>query len=199
MVYTVEFQKRGLPHAHILLFLHSGDKILNANDIDKIIFAEIPDSIEDPKLYKIVGDCMMHGPCGESNKNSPCMKEGRCSKHFPKKFNEETSVDEDGYPVYRRRDNGRFIEKNGVQLDNRFVVPYNRSLLLKYGAHINIEWCNQHRSIKYLFKYINKGNDRITAAFSKGSDGTSDNLDEIKTYYDCRYIHNSLISCASQA
>lgn len=189
MVYTVEFQKRGLPHAHILLFLHPEDKISNGEEIDKIIHAEIPDATTNHELHKLVGDCMMHGPCGELNKSSPCMKMGRCSKHFSKEFLEETSVDNEGYPKYRRRDNGRFIEKNGVKLDNRFVVPYNPTLLLKYGAHINIEWCNQHRSIKYLFKYINKGNDRTTAAMSKGSEENPDNIDEIQAYYDCRYVY----------
>lgn len=119
------------------------------------------------------------------------MKDGKCSKFYPKQFQQSTIVDHDGFPIYRRRNNGNVIEKNGVVLDNRHVVPYNSKLLLKYQAHLNVEWCNQSSSIKYLFKYINKGYDRITAAIvSNGSEGDSEEhtIDEIKTYLDCRYI-----------
>ncbi|XP_048503004.2 uncharacterized protein LOC125498774 [Beta vulgaris subsp. vulgaris] len=190
VVYTVEFQKRGLPHVHILLFLHPADKYPQASDIDKIICAELPDPIEDPDLYETVTEMMLHGPCGSSNTNAPFMDQNKCTKHFPKTFIDETKVDEEGYPVYRRRDNGTSVEKNGVHLDNRFVVPYNPQLLRKYRAHINVEWCNQSRSIKYLFKYINKGYDRVIAAAYQNRNSCDDpqKIDEIKMYYDCRYI-----------
>nr|XP_009804789.1 PREDICTED: uncharacterized protein LOC104249954 [Nicotiana sylvestris] len=187
VIYTIEFQKRGLPYAHILLFLHN--KYPNVGDIDQIIFAEIPDESVDPYYYKVVKNFMMHGPCGSARKSSPCMRNGRCTKHFPKKFVENTTIDEDGYPVYKRRDNGRTIQKEGIESDNRYVVPHNRYLLLKYGAHINVEWCNQSRSIKYLFKYVNKGHDRVTTAFSQSvHEEDSSAIDEIKMYYDCQYI-----------
>ncbi|XP_075082583.1 uncharacterized protein LOC142161735 [Nicotiana tabacum] len=189
VIYTIEFQKRGLPHAHILLFLHEHNKFSSASDIDRIISTEIPDEVSDPNYYNAVKNLMMHGPCGSARKSSPCMQNGRCTKHFPKRFVDATTVDEEGYPVYRRRDNGRTIMKNGIDLDNRYVVPHNRFLLLKYGTHINVEWCNQTRSIKYLFKYVNKGHDRATAAFSQSThDNGSSTVDEINMYYDCRYI-----------
>lgn len=90
------------------------------------------------------------------------MTKGKCKKHFPKKFVNETTVDEEGYLVYRKRDTGAYVEKKGVKLNNLFVVPSNRNLLVKFDSHMNIEICNQHRSIKYLFKYVNKGPNRIT-------------------------------------
>jgi hypothetical protein len=54
-----------------------------------------------------------------------------------------------------------------------------------------MEWCNQSTSIKYLFKYINKGYDRITATINRstaGPEAEEQPIDEIKQYLDCRYI-----------
>jgi len=36
-MYTIEFQKRGLSHAHLLIFLHPANKYPNVEDIDKVI------------------------------------------------------------------------------------------------------------------------------------------------------------------
>ncbi|CAN6802055.1 unnamed protein product [Brassica oleracea] len=182
----LHFQKRGMPHAHILVFMEKGSKFPTADDIDKIISAEIPEKTVDPDLYVIVGDCMMHGPCGAAKKDNVCMVNGKCSKMFPKPLNIRTSIDANGFPAYMRRIDGRFIEKNGIRLDNGFVVPYNRDLMLRYRAHMNVEWCVQTRAVKYLFKYIHKGPDYASAAMDKeDEDGV---IDEIKTYYDYRYI-----------
>lgn len=198
--------------------MDSQHKLPQADDIDRMISAEIPDKATEPRLYEVVKDLMIHGPCGSVNSGSPCMQDGKCSKFFPRKNVEKTTVDAQGYPVYRRRDNGAFIEKKGVECDNRFVVPYNKKLLLAYNAHINVEWCNQSRSIKYLFKYINKGQDRITGTITQkanvqatvagtstnstaaeghpiavegdmaAADGVEPTIDEIKNYFDARYV-----------
>lgn len=138
VVYTIEFQKRGLPHAHILIFLHPQYRYQYPADIDRIISAEIPDPLTDPGLFDIVSTLMIHGPCGVQNRNSVCMKNGKCSKHFPKNYVGTTTFSEDGYPIYRRRDNGRTVKKGNWIIDNRFVVPYNRYLLMRYNAHINV-------------------------------------------------------------
>uniref|UniRef100_A0A183BLD2 ATP-dependent DNA helicase n=1 Tax=Globodera pallida TaxID=36090 RepID=A0A183BLD2_GLOPA len=41
--------------------------------------------------------------------------------------------------------------------DNRFVVPHNRFLALKYRSHINVEWIQGDACIKYVLKYVMKG------------------------------------------
>ncbi|XP_072060370.1 uncharacterized protein [Arachis hypogaea] len=116
-VCTVEFQKRGLLHAHILLFMSNEFKPQTPDDIDKHTTAKIPDENERPNLHGAVQNYM-------------------------------------------------------------------------FGCHINVEYTCQTSSIKYLFKYVHKGNDRITATLYNAGDllEATQVVDEIKNYYDCRYI-----------
>lgn len=46
-VHVIEFQKRGLPHCHMLIILRGEDKLRDRHDIDRLISAEIPDEEED--------------------------------------------------------------------------------------------------------------------------------------------------------
>lgn len=156
---------------------------------------------------------MVHGPCGDLNKQCKCMKDGKCSKFFPKNYQDGTVVGEDGFVQYRRRaEMGNFVERYRVKLDNAWVVPYNLKLLKCFQAHINVEWCNKRHLIKYLFKYITKGPDRVRAVIESfgahdptrnleagvnSNDFSSENssvkeqtndVDEVREYIDCRYL-----------
>nr|XP_028964644.1 uncharacterized protein LOC114827138 [Malus domestica] len=183
VIYTVEFQKRGLPHCHILLWVNKYYKCHSPYDVDSIISAELPDKDSDQVGYDAVSQYMIHGPCGPANRFSPCMKENKCSKKFPKPFTSETTFSDDGFVAYKRRDiENLFVLKNGIKLDNAFVFPYNRELLLNYQAHINVESCSQSTLIKYLFKYITKGVDRARAVFEDKE------FDEVVAYLNCRYL-----------
>lgn len=84
----------------------------------------------------------------------------------------------------------KWFDKSAFDLDNGYVVPYNKYLLKRYQGYIYVEWCNQSGSIKYLFKYINKGLDRTTISIGRENnhDEQQDTVDEIKEYYDCRYL-----------
>ena len=189
-VYTIEFQKRGLPHAHILVILCQSDKPREPSDYDKIVCAEIPDTIHNPRLHNIVKRCMMHSPCGSIRRNAPCMRDGKCTKKFPKALAEFTTTGNDSYPIYQRRNNKRTVQVNGLELDNRSVVPYNPYLLLKYNAHINVEICSTVSAVKYLYKYVYKGHDRAIVEFHTGDSSESSKtkkVDEIVNYLEARY------------
>ena len=111
---------------------------------------------------------MMHGPCGISNPNSPCMEDGKCTKKFPKDFVEKIYAG-NGHPYYRRRRDGKYVIKNYIPLDNRSVVPYNPYLSKKYNAHINVGMCSSIKSFKYLYKYVYKGPDMASVAIEAQS------------------------------
>jgi len=98
--WPIEFQKRGLPHAHILLILDEASKLRTAEDFNSMVSAEIPDSIRHHEAYDTVTSCMVHGPCGPDFLNAQCMEQGKCKKKYPRSFNEEMRCDVDGYPEY---------------------------------------------------------------------------------------------------
>ena len=177
-VHTIEFQKRGLPHMHLLIFLGPECKIRTPADVDRVTCAQIPDPELHPQLHKTVTTCMLHR-CEEKK----CLENGRCKKNYPKAFCEETQFKEDGYPEVARPDNGRThttTRGNAQTFTNRDVIPYNPYLSAKYDCHINVEVCVSVKAVKYIHKYIYKGHDRTTLEFTS--------QDEIKQYLDARYI-----------
>ncbi|XP_021717143.1 uncharacterized protein LOC110684972 [Chenopodium quinoa] len=126
MVYVVEFQKRGLPHAHFLIVLKPEYKLKSPADYDRFVCAEIP--IEtNLTLRRIVLAHMMHGPCGVLNPECPCMR------------------------------------KNGLKLS----------------------FCSTIKAVKYLYKYVHKGHDRISYNVVASD---SNFVDEIKQYQSGRWV-----------
>ena len=199
---VIEFQKRGLPHCHILLILAQEDRMLTPELVNGMVVAELPpdpDLIEDPvlkqqalKLQNIVVSQMVHGPCGKTNPKNVCMIDGKCSKNFPKEFIRETIVDPNSYyATYRRRgpmDGGRVLTTDdGKVLDSSFIVPYNPLLLLRYNCHINVELCCSPKAAKYLFKYVTKGSDRAMVH----TELVGQPRDEIEDYKDMRSVGSS--------
>ena len=83
-IHVIEFQKRGLQHCHMLIWIKKRDAPQSVEEVAATICAEIPDKTTNPRLHKIVMSHMIHGPCGALNKNSPCMDGNKCAKIFPK-------------------------------------------------------------------------------------------------------------------
>src|SRR6266852_2675717 len=101
-------------------------------------------------------------------------------KGYLKPFNQTMSMSEDGYPLYARPDDGRAFPVpvsgvGSVQIDNRWIVPYNPFLSAKYNCHTNVESIATFHTMKYCFKYIHKGSDRTTLEYER---------DEIKHFID---------------
>jgi hypothetical protein len=98
---------------------------------------------------------------------------------------EETVMDQNSYPSYRRRANRLSAtvkhplnRRETVTVSNKWVVPHNPYLCKKYKAHINVEICGTIRAIRYIHKYVYKGSDRATIELDAS-------MDEIKQYVNC--------------
>jgi hypothetical protein len=144
IIYSVEFQKRGLPHAHILI--NYSEECIEPQNIDAVISAELPD---DPHDEALVRRFMMHShptngeiPPYCQNKNNT----SKCRFQYPRPVNEFTHTDSRGHVIYRRR-----------STRDKMVVPYNLQLLKRFQCHINFEIAGTSQLFQYLFKYIHKG------------------------------------------
>uniref|UniRef100_A0A183C4Y9 ATP-dependent DNA helicase n=1 Tax=Globodera pallida TaxID=36090 RepID=A0A183C4Y9_GLOPA len=168
--YSVEHQERGLPHIHLCLILDFARMHMSMEDyIDDYISAEIPELPRDgdnshaarlQRLFRrFILDNMYH-TCSPRY----CLVDGKCTKHFPRPFAEQTVIDDRIVGVQYRRRPPAQSESERLQSperfacavsgkDNRFVVPHNRFLAL----NINVEWIQGDACIKYVLKYVMKG------------------------------------------
>ena len=170
----------GLPHAHVLIKLK--DEPRTPAEVDALISAELPGE-DEPLLRQAVQNWMIHGPCGRLNPKCPCMKQVfeqfckpyfdirqlevgdstrcECSKGAPWPYAAETAVDDDSFPIYKRRDpdsgGSSFVNSQGLVVTNQWVVTFNKDVLLLWQGHANLKIVTSVISVKYIFKYEFKG------------------------------------------
>jgi len=77
-IYVIECQKCGLSHAHIFIFFAKNYKPHTVEDVDRMISVELPNPETNMLAHEMVARCMMHGPCGATFPNAPCMEDGKC-------------------------------------------------------------------------------------------------------------------------
>ena len=165
----VEFQKRSLPHAHILL-KYSNDCNL-PDDIDRVISAHIPDAADDAEIVRRFMIHPTHNssvinniPPSSENPLKYCekWKNGMrvCRFGYPKPAKEQTSIDTSNRVLYRREEG------------DAFVVPHCLPLIRKFKCHMNMEIAGCGQLFQYLFKYIHKGstNPGSTNVFAHSND-----------------------------
>eukprot|EP00937_MAST-01D_sp_MAST-1D-sp2_P007732 g7732.t1 len=169
--FAIEFQKRGLPHIHLLLWTKGGRAVA---DIDAHITAEL--CTTSARVFDAQAKAMMH-KCTEGHCGQDGYKEFEvCDKHFPKRFHDGAfHVGVDQYPVYRRRsvkdcpgfesrrsNECRNLHLDAAALDNSFAVPTNLPLFWRNKCHLNVEAVAGAKSIKYVHSYLYKGVDRAS-------------------------------------
>ena len=113
-LYSIKWQKRGLPHCHLLWLI--AQHRITPDKIDNILCAEIPNPTVDLELHQIVMSNMVHGPCGSVNLQSPCMQDGLCSKQYLEPYMSKSRLGSDGCPLYKKSslDDGKYHYHEGI-------------------------------------------------------------------------------------
>ncbi|KAE8218337.1 hypothetical protein CF319_g7769, partial [Tilletia indica] len=163
IVQVTEFQRRGLPHAHIVF---GTDPECPVEFLDKVVSAQIPGE-DQPRLRALVRKFMRHSDNhlvlanGNPNIDSRCYKNGICSFGFPQPLSEHTTVD----PI-----TNRIIYKRTTE-EECMIAQYPPLILLAWEGHAHIDFSLSLESFVYMFKYIHKGPDHVDFRFR------DDNLD----------------------
>ena len=89
LIDVIEFQKAGLPHAHICIRLAEQHRFTNIDEIDRLVSAMVPDE-KDKELHTLVMQFMIH-QC-----SAKCVVNGNCKKGYPKELVERTYIDNRG-------------------------------------------------------------------------------------------------------
>jgi hypothetical protein len=187
IVWRVEWQKRGLPHLHLLVILQT--HITTTDQIDAVVSAEIPNPDTHPILHSLVSHFHIHKPC-DTCECAGCRQvkaDKSCRRNYPKPLTARTRIDGDNYPIYRRRcfHVAEVKDYNNIIrfVTDEWVVPYSPYLLKRYACHINVEVAASILSFKYLFKYVLKPPDSAVAI-----------VDEIAAY-----LHGRMLSASEAA
>ena len=152
-LWVIEYQKRGLPHAHIAVRV-MGEQPNNAATLDRHVSATLP--VEDEWLNQMVQSTMVHKCTPACQRATPAqgrgITEGSCKYYFPKPVQALTTLDDKGFVLYKRN------------AQSEWVVPSVAAMLRRYHCHINVEVAASVAIIAYLFKYVFKGSDSATVA-----------------------------------
>jgi hypothetical protein len=177
--YVIEFQKRGMPHAHMLIRLENFESN-SPEDVDEICSCAIPQDCESScrqcakcRLRDIVMQNMIHSCYAWRCYKTKAQKNDKtCSYRFPKPAVESTHLGLSGYWELKRA------------VGEEFMVAYNPQLSLEFSAHINVEIACGTKSVYYLRKYFSKRPDMVAACLSK-TDTLKEQLD---TFYRSRCL-----------
>ena len=104
---TIEWQKRGLTHAHILIIMKEGSRPRTPEEIDGVVHSEIPDKEKNPLLHSVITSTNIHGHSSGAHLQCPCTEgygqNHHSSKDFPKLLRNSTILGNNSFPEYRLR------------------------------------------------------------------------------------------------
>lgn len=152
--WRIEFQNRGSPHLHMVVWIEghpSLDTIEGIQKVDEVCSCRMP--IEDTTLYQLVKKCQLHRHTHTCRKNDTTST--TCRFNFPRQVCNETHLVAPTSEEFLR--NGGRICLMRRQITDRWVNNYNATLLGLWQGNMDIQPCGTNESIAYyIAKYISK-------------------------------------------
>ena len=130
---VVEFQKRDLLRSHILFILKEQERQRTAQEVYKVIEAELP---PDPDTFpngQKREQCRLMGQLVVTHMAHNCTRLSRqhgsqCQKGLPKDYSEVTHLDDDAFnPIHKRQhpeERGRAVVVRNTIIDNSWIVSH---------------------------------------------------------------------------
>ena len=147
-----EYQKRGLPHCHILLWtdFDTSDTL----ELDKKVTCRLP--LEDPYITNEIRTNQLK-ELSKTFMTHTCTQRcggltGKCCYGFPKTPHDATTIENNRV---------EFARNEGDEL----IVPHSPKLLALFRSHIDVEPVLSTSSIGYVLKYATKDSDSGDISF----------------------------------
>ena len=183
--YRVEFQQRGAPHFHIIVWVNSKKR----KPVDEVVYATIP-SEDDPELRDVITRLQVHKCTAKCAKRStrPGKRENtKADEEYESLLNyhdrEIDALEEQlgggaeckyGFPFELTDSSGpnwtgtRYLHPRFP--GDEWVVSYNPALALAWRAHHNIAVVTDASMAGYLAKYIAKSEPSLAARLNLRDD-----------------------------
>jgi PIF1-like helicase/Helitron helicase-like domain at N-terminus len=140
--WRTEFQKRGSPHWHLVLWL---ENVSTADELFGYVSAHVP--VEDHELATIVRQCQRH-----QHRTDRCFRTGpTCQYGFPRDLSEKSQLSEDGHRIVYKR----------LTEEDRWINTYNAEALRAWRGNMDIQICTSASVVRYLAKYITKAEPEV--------------------------------------
>src|SRR5271154_5268824 len=151
--WRVEFQNRGSPHLHMVVWIDSHlsfDTEEGILQLEKVCTCELP--TDDLELYDLVKKCQIHRHSHTCTKNYTATN---CRFSFPRQVCTETCIVAHSSDDFIRSGGRICLLKRSI--DEQWINNYNRKLLRVWKGNMDIQPCGSNEGIAfYVAKYISK-------------------------------------------
>ncbi|KAG5680197.1 hypothetical protein PVAND_009722 [Polypedilum vanderplanki] len=152
--WRIEFQKRGSPHLHLVVWIENAPSFETPKGIaliDKVVSCHYPSEQEDPELHNHVKKNQRHQHTHTCHKNNS----QNCRFAFPRQPCQQTRIVPPSSDEFIRN-GGRFctLKRNS---NETYINNYNREILELWNANMDIQPCGNNEAIAfYIAKYVAK-------------------------------------------